>query len=142
MDLAIIEEAYIDIGNICIDPHVQKTINISVKLVKLPYILNPLQRMLLCSKDYIKIPIKTFGFVQLRSTFARLGLMAPPTIADPGFEGQITLEVFNASNNSIFIHPGEKIFSINFVKAYNEGIYKGRYQKQTGITLAKSIDKE
>ena len=43
--------------------------------------------------EYIKMPNDLMAFVQLRSTWARQGIMLPPTVVDAGFEGNITLEI-------------------------------------------------
>ncbi|MEK6879136.1 MAG: dCTP deaminase [Nanoarchaeota archaeon] len=84
-------------------------------------------------EDYFVVPPKTFvlgstiekikispnlsAFVQGRSSWARLGLAIEIAgFCDAGFEGQITLEIFNMSNHGIKIYKNQKICQIIFVK--------------------------
>ena len=122
-----------------VDPHNQESINNSLWEGKLPISLPPMTRLLLHTEEIVEVPKDCFGFVELRSTWARLGFIAPATVADPGFKGQLTLEIFNASRTYILIRPGDKIWSLALVKAVNEPIYEGRYQGQTGVTGAKAL---
>lgn len=46
------------------------------------FIIEPNERVLLHTLEYIKLPPELMGFVNLRSTYARLGLSIPPCIAE------------------------------------------------------------
>lgn len=126
-------------SSLFVDPYKQSTIDAIIKEGELPNAIPPYTRLLLCTRDVIQIPDGCFGLVGLRSTWARLGLIAPATFADPGFRGYLTLEVFNASAYPIYLRPGDKIWSLNLVPAINEPLYQGRYQDQTGVTHAKAL---
>ncbi len=99
-------------------------------------ILKPNKRYLLHTLEYIGLPPELMGFVQLRSTFARLGLMIPPTIIDGGFEGQITIELLTSSF-PIKIYPGTRFLHVVFAKLTTpvNKPYKGKYQGQRKVTL-------
>ena len=127
---------------ILIDPRDQRTINaMFTEKARLPLHLPPKQRALLSSKEVVTVPEGIMGFVTLRSTFARLGFISPPTVADPGFTGTITFEVYNSSNHKILIQPGEAVFSITMVQLMegSEDSYSGRYQGQNSLTLPKAL---
>jgi dCTP deaminase len=127
-----------------IDPRNQDDIDtMFTKPISLPKFIPPRTRALLCTSKEIVIPSNVCGLIQLRSTWARLGLLSPPTIADPGFKGTLTMEIYNASNHRILISIGDAIWSILQlpIMAGTEPIYKGRYQGQTGIQIPKALDK-
>jgi dCTP deaminase len=82
------------------------------------------------------MPMDLMGFVQLRSTYARLGLALPPTIIDANFSGQLTLEVLGGSF-PVKIYAGDRFCHIIFAKLTSpvEKPYIGKYQLQRGVTL-------
>ncbi|MEM0014374.1 MAG: dCTP deaminase [Zestosphaera sp.] len=102
------------------------------------FVIYPGERVLMTTLEYVKLPNDIMGFVELRSSFARLGLTIPPTIIDAGFEGNITLEV----HGSIFpvkVYRSQRFAHIIFSKTLNPVMkpYKGKYQGQRGVTLPK-----
>ncbi len=46
------------------------------------FIIRPSERVLLHTLEYVKLPPELMGFVNLRSTYARLGLSIPPCLAE------------------------------------------------------------
>ena len=130
-----------------VDPYDQASIDaMFLPSVSLPFALPSLTRALLCTREFIGRDVilesGVGGQVELRSTMARLGFSAPPTWADPGFEGQLTFEVSNVSKHSIVIHPGMAMWSLIRVPTIGEPMYKGRYQGQTGIQTPKALAPE
>ena len=108
---------------------------------QLPCILAPGERILLSTLDVINVPIGYVGLICLRSTFARLGLLSPPTIADPGFSGTLTMGVYNASQNPIQVPREEAMWSIHYLTvSVTYPIYKGKYQNQEGITIPRALE--
>lgn len=80
-----------------------------------------------------------------KSTYARCGLIVNVTPIEPGFRGQITLELHNASPNPVKVYLFQGICQLQFhqieepEKHYgnkNEG-EPGKYQSQFGITFPK-----
>ena len=104
-------------------------------------ILQPKQQVLLSTIEYLKMPDNLIGFVELRSTWARHGLIMPPTIIDAGFEGTITLEVYNASIYKIKLKPKLRFAHIIFAVTMNrvKNTYKGSYSGQKGVFKPKVI---
>lgn len=102
------------------------------------FIIYPNEHVLLVTKEYIKLSNDIIGFCNLRSTFARKGLLIPPTIVDAGFEGQLTIELVGSSV-PVKITAGERFLHLVFAKTLSpvEKPYRGKYQGQRGVTLAK-----
>ena len=85
------------------------------------YEIKPFQFALATTEEFIKMPDNIDAHVDGRSSIGRLGLMVHVTAGyiDPGFFGQITLELFNATSSSIFIEPGAKICQLVFSMVSN-----------------------
>ena len=70
------------------------------------FIIEPNERVLLHTLEYIKLPPELMGFVNLRSTYARLGLSIPPCIA----EDTIVMDPLKGPTKAI---NAENVFSID-----------------------------
>ena len=102
-------------------------------------IIRPHEFVLFSTNEIIEIPSDIVGFCAIRSTIARSGLFAPSTIVDAGFCGALTIEVFNASNRNIILHPGDRFLHVilSYTKTPCDAPYSGLYQNQKIITLPK-----
>ena len=101
------------------------------------YLLMPNQFVLATTIEYICLPNNVTAFVEGRSSIGRLGLFIQNAgWVDPGFEGQITLELFNASRYAIMIEAGTRICQLVFAQMDDEAEnpYTGKYQNQIGAT--------
>lgn len=101
------------------------------------YLLLPKQFALATTNEYIKLPNNVTAFVEGRSSIGRLGLFIQNAgWVDPGFEGQITLELFNASDWAIDIKAGTRVGQLVFAYTNTPCIkpYVGKYQGQIGAT--------
>jgi len=92
--------------------------------------------------EYFKIPRKTMTICVGKSTYARCGIITNVTPLEPGWEGYITLEVSNTTPLPAKIYSGEGIAQILFFESDEECLIsyadkKGKYQRQTGVTLPK-----
>ena len=98
--------------------------------------LKPSTRYLLHTVEYLGLPDDLMGFVELRSTFARLGFLMPPTIVDAGFRGQLTVEVLTPPYPTR-VAVGTRFLHIVFARTLSPVTYtyRGKYQGQTGVTL-------
>lgn len=99
------------------------------------YPIQPGQFVLATTMEYFALPDDLTAFVEGRSSIGRLGLFIQNAgWVDPGFEGEITLELFNASCNPILLHSGRRVGQLVFAqldqKAQNP--YRGKYQGQRG----------
>ena len=100
------------------------------------FIIFPHEHILMTTMEYIELPNDVMAFVNLRSTFARLGLFIPPTIVDAGFKGQLTIEIIG-SEFPIKLESGQRFLHLIFAKTLTpvENPYHGMYQNQNNVTL-------
>lgn len=110
------------------------------------YLILPGQFVLATTLEYISLPNDLTAFVEGRSSFGRMGLFIQNAgWVDPGFEGEITLELFNANRCAIELQSGRRIGQLVFAKMDDTALnpYHGKYQKQRGATGSKVfLDKE
>ena len=109
-------------------------------------IIPPHEFILTTTKEYIKLSNNIVSHVEGRSSVGRMGLFIQNAgWVDPGFEGNLTLELYNANRLPIKIKAGMRICQLNFAytKTPAENPYQGKYKKQTGVTGSKiHFDKE
>lgn len=101
------------------------------------FVLNPKSFVLATTKEYFKLPDNLTAFVEGRSSIGRLGLFIQNAgWVDPGFEGEITLELFNASDVPIFLESGTRVGQLVFAQLDQNALnpYRGKYQGQKGAT--------
>ncbi|MBQ3880770.1 MAG: dCTP deaminase [Oscillospiraceae bacterium] len=101
------------------------------------YLLLPGQFVLATTMEYIALPDDLTAFVEGRSSLGRMGLFIQNAgWVDPGFEGEITLELFNANRCAIRLQAGRRIGQLVFAKmdAAAEVPYRGKYNGQRGAT--------
>ena len=104
------------------------------------FIIKPKQFVLATTYEYVKLSDDITAFVEGRSSLGRLGLFIENAgWVDAGFEGNITLEFYNANSRPIKIYPGMRICQLVFaqMKQPAEKPYKGKYQGQRGTTVSK-----
>lgn len=98
------------------------------------FVVYPNEHVLLHTLEYIKLPNDLMAFVNLRSSYARIGLLIPPTVVDAGFEGQLTIELIGG-NFPVKLYAGERFIHLIFAKTSGpvERPYKGKYLGQKGV---------
>ena len=68
------------------------------------YILLPNQFVLATTMEYFDLPDDLTAFVEGRSSLGRMGLFIQNAgWVDPGFKGEITLELYNATGSRVFL---------------------------------------
>jgi len=92
--------------------------------------LEPHTFKLAWTKEWIELPVELIGFCNLRSTFARMGISIPPTIVDPGFKGQLVIEVINMGDKPVELKEGDRFLHLILAKCEDASLYSGRYQGQ------------
>ena len=111
---------------------------ISYKTIKTDtYLLLPGQFVLATTMEYIELPDDLTAFVEGRSSLGRMGLFIQNAgWVDPGFKGEITLELFNANRCAIELKAGRRVGQLVFAKMDRaaQNPYRGKYQGQTGAT--------
>ena len=101
------------------------------------YLLLPGQFVLATTMEYFKLPDNMTAFVEGRSSVGRLGLFVQNAgWVDPGFEGEITLELYNANRCAIELQSGRRVGQLVFAQLdeHAQNPYRGKYQGQTGAT--------
>lgn len=101
------------------------------------YVLRPKCFVLATTKEYFKLDSDLSAFVEGRSSIGRTGLFIQNAgWVDPGFEGEITLELFNASDVPIILKEGTRVGQLVFARLTEpaENPYKGKYNGQRGAT--------
>lgn len=92
--------------------------------------------------EYIKMPKNVMAYVITKSTYARCGIMMPPTILEPGWEGTITLEIINNTDCIVELYAEEGIAQIVFVELDERPITSyderdGKYMFQQDVTISR-----
>ena len=101
------------------------------------YILLPNQFVLATTMENFHLPDDLTAFVEGRSSLGRMGLFIQNAgWVDPGFHGEITLELYNANRCAIELKAGRRIGQLVFAKMDSPAIhpYQGKYQGQKGAT--------
>ncbi len=104
------------------------------------YVLLPGQFVLATTVEYFELPDNLTAFVEGRSSLGRMGLFIQNAgWVDPGFRGEITLELYNANRCAIELKAGRRVGQLVFAKmdAPAQNPYRGKYQGQTGATASK-----
>ena len=106
------------------------------------YVLLPGQFVLATTMEYIELPDYLTAFVEGRSSLGRMGLFIQNAgWVDPGFRGEITLELFNANRCAIELKAGRRVGQLVFAEMDGSALhpYQGKYQGQTGATGSRAF---
>ncbi|MDY6770164.1 MAG: dCTP deaminase [Candidatus Nanohaloarchaea archaeon] len=112
-------------------------------------IIHPGEFILGSSLETINIPDDLVARVEGRSSYGRLGIVVHATagFCDPGFEGDITLEMQNLGNAPVKLYPEDRICQVVFETMTSEADTPygdktdAKYQGQQGATGSK-LDRE
>lgn len=112
-----------------------------------PLVLHPGEFVLGATLEVFKLPDFLAGRLEGKSSLGRLGLLTHSTAGfiDPGFHGQITLELSNVANLPVTLWPGMKIGQLCLLQLtspslnpYGAGAIGSKYQGQRGPTPSKA----
>ena len=101
------------------------------------YLILPGQFVLATTMEYFELPDGLTAFVEGRSSLGRMGLFIQNAgWVDPGFKGEITLELFNANRCAIELKAGRRVGQLVFAQMDDHALnpYNGKYQGQKGTT--------
>jgi dCTP deaminase len=92
--------------------------------------------------EYFRIPRDILTICLGKSTYARCGIIVNVTPFEPEWEGYVTLEISNTTPLPARIYANEGIAQVLFLQSDEEcersyADKKGKYLKQTGVTLPK-----
>lgn len=108
-------------------------------------LLFPNQFILGCTLEHVSLSSKVVGQIHNKSTLRRQGLTicCDAGYVDPGFQGQLTLEIMNHGQQAIELKSGMRIGQITFhwldqpcERPYGLPILGSHYQGQVGVTPA------
>jgi dCTP deaminase len=105
-------------------------------------ILPPNSYALGWSREYFRIPRDIQVVCLGKSTYARAGAIVNTTPIEPGFEGNVVIEVSNSTSLPLMIYVNEGIAQFLFFQGSEEcevsyADRQGKYQGQTGLQLPK-----
>lgn len=108
-----------------------------------PVIVHPKEFILGSTIETVSVPDHLVARLDGRSSLGRLGIVIHSTAGfiDPGFSGQITLEISNLSNLPIALYPGMRIAQVSFQQMttpaqipYGHRVLGSKYQGQDAPT--------
>ena len=106
------------------------------------YLILPGQFVLATTMEYFELPDDLTAFVEGRSSLGRMGLFIQNAgWVDPGFKGEITLELYNANRCAIELKAGRRVGQLVFAKMDDAALnpYNGKYQGQRGATGSRVV---
>ncbi len=133
-----------------IDPSVEQpelTRLVEVETRK-PFVLHPGEFVLGSTYESVSLPDDIAARLEGKSSLGRLGLLTHSTAGfiDPGFEGNVTLELSNTATLPIYLWPGMKIGQLCFFRLtspaehpYGSEKYGSRYRGQRGPTASRAF---
>jgi len=98
-------------------------------------ILKPKHYELVATLETVELGLNITAYLHIRSSLAREGVIGSFAVVDPGFRGQLTLNLHNVSEKEVTLGKGERIVQIvfhNLGSTAKKG-YNGSYQNSKGI---------
>lgn len=111
-------------------------------------VIPPHSFLLATTMEHVELPSDITAFVEGRSSIGRMGLFIQNAgWVDPGFKGQITLELYNANRLPIRLKAGRRICQLVLAKLDQkaENPYSGKYLNQkdaVGSRVFKDIENQ
>lgn len=112
------------------------------------FVLHPGQFALGTTLETFSLPDDILGKLEGKSTLGRLGLMIHSTAGyvDPGWSGELTLELSNVATLPILLRPGMRIGQLSFEimsspveRPYGSAGLGSHYQNQRGATPSREL---
>jgi dCTP deaminase len=104
----------------CIDTRDQRAAENYTETVEIDeddgFILHPGEFVLAATREWVEMPDDLVARVEGRSSIGRLAVVVHATagLVDPGFEGNITLELSNLGRVAVQLYPGMRISQLVF----------------------------
>ncbi len=102
-------------------------------------VLKPSEHRLVATMERVELRGGVAGFLHIRSSMAREGILASVALVDPGFRGQLTIALFNSGAKTVRLKARERFVQLTLVRL-GEGaarLYEGRYQDSTGVVSSR-----
>jgi dCTP deaminase len=105
------------------------------------FVLDPGDSALGRSVETLHLPDDVFALCVGKSTYARCGLIVNTTPLEPGWRGELVVEIHNTTSQPMKVYANEGIAQLTFFRGdrplITYGDRNGKYQNQTGITTAR-----
>lgn len=135
-----------------IDPMDPTTFDGLTTLVKLDdtqrFIVHPGEFVLGTTLEWLAIPTDLVGQLDGRSSLGRLGIIIHSTAGfiDPGFQGNVTLEISNLGNIAVALYPRMRVCQLSFEELSSaasqpySSARRSKYQGQQLPTISRIFD--
>jgi dCTP deaminase len=102
-------------------------------------VLKPRQYELVATLETVELGLSVAAFMHIRSSLAREGIIGSFAVVDPGFRGQLTLNLHNVSEKEVTLRAGERIVQIVFhsLGGTAQKGYNGSYQNSKGVVSSR-----
>ena len=102
-------------------------------------VLKPKHYELVATLETVELGLDVTAYMHIRSSLAREGVIGSFAVVDPGFRGQLTLNLCNVSEKEITLDKGERIVQIVFHELGSTAKkgYNGSYQNSKGIVTSR-----
>lgn len=129
------------VGNAGVDPgkELEQFVEKSQRSVSVdfgaPLWLHPGQFVLGATLEFLRLPPNLGAYVVGRSSWGRLGLLVATAIMlQPGWGGNLTLELVNQGESPIALYAGSRIaqLAVHSLEGESENPYRGKYMGPTG----------
>lgn len=125
-----------DAENCLVDPIVYTDMLTGDRYVRIP----PHSYLLGVTLEYFRIPRDILAICLGKSTYARAGILINTTPIEPGFEGNVVIEIANTTPLPARVYLNEGIAQFLFMRGdrpceVSYGDRGGKYQGQTGVQL-------
>jgi len=99
----------------------------------------PSQHRLVATLERVELGDDIAATLHIRSSLARAGLIASLALVDPGFRGQLTILLYNASTEPFTLRKNDRFLQIVFHRLgmKTRRPYGGKYQDSHGIVHAR-----
>jgi len=101
--------------------------------------LNPGQQRLAATLERVELSENFLGILHIRSSLAREGIIPSLALVDPGFQGQLTVSLYNAGDRPVRLARGERFSQLSMLRLGTPATqtYTGKYQNSTGIVKSR-----
>jgi dCTP deaminase len=101
--------------------------------------LQPREQKLAATFERVELSENLVGILHIRSSLAREGVVASLALVDPGFKGQLTVSLYNASDRLVSLRKGERFIQLSLLRLGSPAThsYNGKYQNSHGVVRSR-----
>ncbi len=101
--------------------------------------MKPGERRLAATLERVELSKDLLGILHIRSSLAREGIIASLALVDPGFQGQLTVSLYNAGDRLVRLRKGERFIQLSLIRLGSPSttMYDGKYQNSRGVVQSR-----